>query len=221
MATPLESRQDALRQLSEGLLRSAGHSRIRGNLLQLCHPGAPRLGSGLLERSGPALGLSICLSQGEQTAGERDVLCHSAELPFQDGAFGIVVLHHMVGDGEEPELAEAARVLSRNGVLLVLGLNRFGWRYRAQDGGERLPGLAPLRIRACLDRLDMAVKGFAGAGLAGRAGPVFMNSGLLGLASPLADVVLLQAQHRGGPGVVPLQFRKTRSPVVQSAAMRG
>jgi SAM-dependent methyltransferase len=149
------------------------------------------------------------------------VRCSTAELPFQDGVFSLVVLHHVIGDGDEPELAEACRVLARNGALLLLGLNRLGWRYRAQDGTQRLPGLAPLKIKARLQALDMVLQGFAGAGLAGLQRPAYLNDGLLGLAAPFADLVLLQAHHRDSPGVTPLRLSKPPSAVVQSAPIRG
>jgi hypothetical protein len=106
-------------------------------------------------------------------------------------------------------------------MLLLLGLNRFGWRYRTQDDIRRLPGIAPLRVRSRLDQLGMTMQGFAGAGLAGRTRPAFLEGGLAGMATPLADLVLLQARHRDSPEVTPLRFRKTRSTVVQSAPMRG
>jgi hypothetical protein len=61
----------------------------------------------------------------------------------------------------------------------------------------------------------MAMQGFAGAGLLGMKRPGFMSSGPAGLGLPIADVVLLQARHRGGPEMTPL----TRSGVVQSAPM--
>ena len=63
--------------------------------------------------------------------------------------------------------------------------------------------------------------GFAGAGLCGRNRPEFMSKGLSGLGAPLADVLILQASHEDSPAVTPLRFRKARSPVVQSAPMRG
>ena len=112
---------------------------------------------------------------------------------------------------------EAARVLARDGVLIILGLNRLGWRFCIQGRLHRLPGIAPLKVKSCLDRLDMTLQGFAGAGLLGMRRPVFMSSGLTGLGSPIADIVLLQARHSGGPEAAPLNFRKSRSGVVQSA----
>jgi SAM-dependent methyltransferase len=212
---------EALRRLSEGLLRSAGRTGIRGNLLELHHPGAPVFDPVLLRSATHGYGLSISLTQGDCSGAGQRICCSSAQLPFQDGVFSLVVLHHVIGDGDEAELDEAARVLARNGVLLLLGLNRLGWRYRAQDGVRRLPGLAPLKVKARLDALDMVMQGFAGAGLAGRQRPTLLNDGLLGLAAPFADLVLLQAHHRDSPGVTPLRFRKSRSAVVQSAPIRG
>lgn len=212
---------EALRRLSEGLLRSAVRTGVRGNLLELHHPGAPLFDPLLLHSATHGYGVSLSLRQDDSGGPGQGVRCRSAQLPFQDGVFNMVVLHHVIGDGAEPELAEAVRVLARNGVLLLLGLNRLGWRYRAQEGSPRLPGLAPLKVKARLDAIDMVMQGFAGAGLAGRQRPVFLNDGLLGLATPFADLVLLQAHHRDSPGVTPLRFRKPRSGVVQSAPMRG
>lgn len=214
-------RLDALKRLTEGLLRSAGRARVRGNLLELRHPEAPHFELALLHGAMRDNGVSISLSQHDGGGEDQRVRCRSEQLPFQDGAFHMVVLHHVIGTGAEPELAEAARVLAPNGLLLLLGLNRLGWRYRVQDGLVRLPGLAPLRVKARLDKLDMVLRGFAGAGLAGGQRPICMNDGLAGLAAPFADLVLLQAHHRDSPGVTPLRFSKPRSAVVQSAPMSG
>ena len=216
-----ESNLQALKQLSEGLLRSAGRTGIRGNLLEIHHPQAPLFDPVFLHSASAFHGVSISLSQHDQPGAGQQVRCESAQLPFQDRAFSMVVLHHVVGDGEEAELAEAVRVLAGHGVLLLLGLNRMGWRYRTQDDIRRLPGLAPLRLKSRLERLGMVMQGFAGAGLCGWSRPAFLGSGLSGMATPLADLVLLQARHRDSPEVTPLRFRKSRSTVVQSAPMRG
>jgi SAM-dependent methyltransferase len=215
------SNQQALKRLSEGLLRSAGRTGVHGHLLEIHHPSAPLFDPVFLHTASETHGVSISLSQNEEPGSRPRVSCESAQLPFQDRVFSMVVLHHVIGVGDEAELAEAVRVLSRTGVLLLLGLNRMGWRYRAQDDIRRLPGIAPLRVKSRLEQLGMVMQGFAGAGLAGRQRPAFMGSGLAGLAAPLADLVLLQARHRDSPQVTPLRFRKSRSSVVQSAPMRG
>jgi SAM-dependent methyltransferase len=213
--------REALKRLSEGLLRSAGRTGVRGNLLEVHHPAAPLFDPTFLHSTSEAFGVSISLSQGDSCVSGQRICCASAQLPFQDGVFSMVVLHHVIGSGEEAELAEAARVLARSGVLLVLGLNRLGWRYRTQGEIRRLPGLAPLKVKARLEQLDLTMQGFAGAGLGGTQRPAFMNDGLLGLATPFADLLLLQARHRDGPEVTPLRFGKPRATVVQSAPMRG
>jgi len=216
-----EPRLLTLKRLSEGLLQSAGRTRVRGNLLEIHHPHAPLFDPVFLRSASELHGVSISLSQDRRETGGQPVRCDSAQLPFQDRVFNMVVLHHVVGEGEEEELGEAVRVLARGGVLLLLGLNRLGWRYLRQDAFRRLPGIAPLRVKSRLESLGMTMQGFAGAGLCGRERPAFLNTGLAGLATPLADLVLLQARHRDGPEVTPLRFRKTRSSVVQSAPMRG
>lgn len=216
-----ESGQAALLRLSEGLLQSAGRTGVRGNLLEIHHPSAPLFDPVFLHTASEAFGVNISLGQDEALRAGQRLRCTSAQLPFQDHAFQMVVLHHVVSEGAEPELAEAVRVLARHGVLLLVGLNRMGWRYRTQDGIRRLPGLAPLQVRGRLEQLGMTMQGFAGAGLAGLSGPAFLSGGLAGLAAPLADLVLLQARHRDSPAATPLRFRKSRRTVVQSAPIGG
>jgi len=210
--------QETLKNLSEGLLRSAGQTGAKGNLLEIHHPGAPLFGPVFLHTASEFRGLAIRLNQDESTLSEQRIRCDSGQLPFQDKVFQSVVLHHVVSDGSELELEEAVRVLARDGVLLVLGLNRMGWRYRFQERSGPLPGLSPLKVKARLESLQMTMQGFAGAGLGGLKHPVWMHRGLASLGAPLADIVLLQARHSNHPEVTPLQFRKSRAGIVQSAA---
>jgi SAM-dependent methyltransferase len=215
------SDQQVLKGLSEGLLRSTGRTGMSGNLLEIHHPSAPLFEPSFLHTEYDTWGVSISLCYGDANDCGNRVACATDALPFQDRAFRVVVLHHLVGDGSEPELAEAVRVLSNDGVLLVLGLNRMGWRYRRQKRVRRFPGLAPMAVQKRLEELEMRVQGCAGAGLAGHERPAFISTGLRSLALPVADVVLLQARHQDNPMVTPLKFRKTRRAVVQSAAASG
>lgn len=218
---PPESNLETLKYLSEGLLRSAGRTGERGNLLEIHHPCAPLFDPLFLHTESEAFGVSISLSADREGGAGQRLCCVASSLPFQERVFRMVVLHHVIGDGSEPELEEACRVTANRGVLILLGLNRAGWRYRTQGSIRRLPGLAPLAVRSRLERLGMKMQGFAGAGLLGRRSPRFMNEGLGALGVPLADVVILQATHRDSPGVTPLRFRKPRAAVVQSAPIRG
>ena len=216
-----ESNLQTLKRLSEGLLRSAGRTGERGHLLEIHHSSAPLFDPVFLHAESEALGVAISLARSREAEAGQRVCCDSGSLPFQDRVFDMVVLHHVVADGTEAELAEACRVTRNDGVLILLGLNRLGWRYRCQDAVRRLPGLSPLAVKSRLETLGMRMRGFAGAGLVGRSRPEFMSTGLSGLGAPLADVVILQASHAGGPAVTPLRFKKPRAAVVQSAPMRG
>jgi SAM-dependent methyltransferase len=216
-----EPNLETLKELSEGLLRSAGRTGQRGNLLEIHHAAAPLFDPVFLHAESEAFGVSISLSTDGAGEAAPRLCCLSSSLPFQSHVFRMVVLHHVIGDGTEPELEEACRVTARSGVLIVLGLNRNGWRYRTQGAIRRLPGLAPLAVKDRLEQLGMKMQGFAGAGLLGRRKPRFMNTGLGGLGAPLADVVILQATHRNSAAVTPLRFRKPRTAVVQSAPIQG
>jgi SAM-dependent methyltransferase len=203
------------------LLQSADPGGPRGNLLEIHHAAAPPFEPALLDPAPQGFGLMLSLSQDGGNPGRQRVRCASGQLPFQDHAFRVVVLHHVVGDGDEAELAEAVRVLSPRGLLLVLGLNRMGWRYRVQNKIDRLPGLAPLRVRARLEQLGVEVHGCAGAGLGGRQRPALIRSGLASMAMPVSDVLLLQARPVDRAAATPLRLRKVRHAVVQSAPIRG
>lgn len=215
-----DAADSALRDLSEELLGGAIRPIRTGSALAVYHPSAPRLTKARWCVSGN--GVSLTLSQGDGTGDPAETLvCSSASLPFQDDAFQAVVFHHVIAHGEEAELAEACRVLAPDGTLILLGLNRWGWRYLAQRGERRLPGIAPHKVRSRLALLDMQIESFAGAGIFNRPRPVTLGSGLRAAAAPLADVVILKACHRDKPEITPLRFGEPRSKVVQSAAMRG
>jgi SAM-dependent methyltransferase len=216
----IESNRATLKLLSEGLLRSAGRTGMRGNLLEIHHASAPLFDPVFLHSASELYGISISLSQNQLAGPAPRLQCTSDQLPFQDNVFQMVVLHHVVSNGREAELSEAVRVLARDGVLILLGLNRLGWRYRTQNRGQRLPGIAPLKVKLRLEELHMTMQGFAGAGLGGMSRPAWMHDGFSSLGAPLADIVLLQARHSDSPEATPLRFRKSRPGVVQSAALR-
>ncbi|MGK2925095.1 MAG: hypothetical protein ACSLE2_05690, partial [Lysobacterales bacterium] len=124
------SGQASLKTLSEGLLRGAERTGARGNVLEVRHPAAPPFAPALLHSVSEVFGVSVSLSQDGRYRSDQRIRCATTHLPFQHGVFSLVVLHHVIGSGDEAELEEAVRVLARTGVLVVLGLNRMGWRYR-------------------------------------------------------------------------------------------
>lgn len=190
-----------------------GRAGLSGNVLEIHNTATLVMNLDSLRAATREFGVFISLNQGNEPDFDQPLLCETAKLPFRDSMFSMVVLYHVVSDGMESELDEAVRVLARDGVLIILGINRMGWRFRFQDRFRKLPGIAPLKVKTRLAHLDMTMQGFAGAGLFGLMRPEFMGSGLPGLGSPIADVILLQARYSSGPEMTPL----TRSSVVQSA----
>ena len=213
--------QQILKDLSEGLLNSASKVRLQSHTLYIHHDFAPSIDRGLLHSRSESFGVYLALNQGREMLTGQRVQCDSAALPFQDRVFSRVVLHHVLTNGAEAELSEAVRVLANDGLLFILGLNRQGWRYRMQGKFRALPGMSPFRIKARLDRMNMTMQGYAGAGLMNRQHPRFMANGLSILGLPVADVIMMQARHVGGPEFTPLRFRKSSSGVVQSAFLSG
>lgn len=212
--------QQKLKRLTEGLLRSADRNHIHGKLLELHHPGAPHFDPWFLRSDSRDWGLTISLCGKGENDGDQPVRCSSSSLPFQNGAFSMVVVHHLVSDGREPELSEAVRVLAQDGVLVLLGLNRYGWRYHRQQA-RHLPGMRPMRVKRALTDQGMRMNGIAGAGLVNQEKPRFLLHGFSAMLVSFADVLLLQACHEDASQVTPLRLRKPASSVVQSAAVRG
>jgi SAM-dependent methyltransferase len=216
-----QSRRERLEILSKGLLKKACETRLSRHTLEIRHGSAPSFAPAVMHSVSETFGLSLSFNRGTLPAPGQRIHCTTSELPFQDKVFGIVLLHHVLAKGEEPELAEAVRVLARDGVLIVLGLNHLGWRFRSQKGAVRFPAMAPLKIVHALERMNMTVQGMSGAGLMGMGRPQIMNSGLAGLGLPLADVMLFQARHVDSPEVSQMRFRDRLSGIVQSAPLRG
>lgn len=212
---------EILKDLTEGLLNSASNVRLQSHMLHIHHGFAPTIDRALLHSRSESFGVYLGLHQGREMLTGQRLHCDSAALPFQDRVFSRVLLHHVITDGTEPELAEAVRVLADDGLLFILGLNRQGWRYRTQGKFRALPGMSPFRIKAHLDQMNMTMQGYAGAGLLNRPHPQFMANGLSILGLPVADVVMMQARHVNGPEVTPLRFRKSNPGVVQSASLSG
>ncbi len=203
--------------MSEGLLSHAVGTLPPGNILEIRHAAAPVVSPEFLCSSSGGFADLISLNRGRKPFFDQPAVCDTASLPFQDGVFSTVLLHHVISRGTESELGEAVRVLTRDGILLIMGLNRLGLRFRSQGRLRRLPGLSPLKVKAQLDHLDMTLQGFAGAGIFGLKRPLFTGSGMAVLCTPFADVMLLRVRHSDGPETTPIKLGKLHSRVVQSA----
>ncbi|MGB0664831.1 MAG: methyltransferase domain-containing protein [Pontibacterium sp.] len=96
------------------------------------------------------------LSPIESEVNSKDSLVADAsELPFEEGCFDLLVLHHVLEFSPRPHqvLREAARVLRPSGYLVVLGFNPYSlWRMsnKLSFSRRRLP---PLRQTIATSRM--------------------------------------------------------------------
>lgn len=153
-----------------------------------------------------------------ETGGDGPVRCHSQALPFVDDAFDLVILHHVLEDGQEPELQEARRVLKPGGDLFVLGQGSLGWRARLSRRGADRPAIKLLPLCQQLRRRAFVLERCAGCGLAGI--PVYWERVWQRPALPFADCVVLHGRHRPlEPIVRRLRFAQPRPAAARREAV--
>lgn len=205
--------QDISDQSSE-LLQHAGLPRKQGNVLLIKHAALPWPAGDCLERNEASFDRAVHLSLGAGTERFTGLSCRSAELPFTEACFRLVILWHVLAEGAEAELQEAQRVLAVGGDLLILGLQqgvpgKSGWQQ---------PDLPQLRRRQLLGRLQstgMEVVSVLGSGLPVNRNWVMRRSGLSGALLPFARLVLIRARHANGDALSPLRLQDFRSGVAR------
>ena len=87
----------------------------------------------------------ICLSS-EERADDAILHCRLSALPLATESFDLIVLQHLIVDGDEPVLKEVLRVLAPGGDVLISGLNSAGVQYRIRNRHDQYPGLKINRI---------------------------------------------------------------------------
>lgn len=142
-------------------------------------------------------------------------------LPFENAAFDLVVLQHLLVDGSEDEMQEAIRVLAPGGDLVINGLNSAGLHYRVGNRAKRFPGLKLNRIYYHLKNHSFEIEQCLRMGFAGMSKPLQIDRGY-GFALPFADRVVLHGHDLSNiSNASILRFRKSRSARVASAALDG
>lgn len=149
--------------------------------------------AGDLQFDVPARSQLIRLGAGEDAA-DAPLRCRVGELPFTDAAFELVILHHVVRDGNEPVFAEVMRVMSAGGDLVVSGLNSSGLRSRFINRRQRMPALKLDRVCQALKSNSVNVELCLLMGLGGFSRPA-PKATWHGLGYPFADRVMLHG-HR-------------------------
>jgi len=152
---------------------------------------------------------------------DAPVQCRMTALPFEEAAFDLVILHHMLGDGSEPFLAETLRVLAAGGDLLISGLNSSGMRNRIGNRKREVPALKLNRVCNFLKTHSFKVENCLLAGLAGLSRPA-PRATWYGLGLPFADRVVIHGHHQSNiKNASILNFKKVHSARVTSAALDG
>jgi SAM-dependent methyltransferase len=136
----------------------------------------------------------VRLSSGEPS-GNAMPRCRISALPFEEAAFDLVVLHHLVSDGSEKFLAEALRVLAAGGDIVISGLNSSGLRTRIVNRKQQVPALKLDRICKLLKSRSFNIEQCMLMGLGGFSLPA-PKATWYGLGFPFADRVVVHGHHQ-------------------------
>ena len=166
-------------------------------------------------------GAQIIRLSTEEYSTDALLKCRIAALPFEEAAFDLVILHHLLSDGSEPFLTETLRVLVAGGDLVISGLNSSGMRNRIGNRKRQVPALKLNRICNFLKSHSFKVENCLQMGLAGLSRPA-PRATWHGLGLPFADRVVLHGHHQSNiKNASILRFKQSRSARVTSAALDG
>ena len=147
--------------------------------------------------------------------------CRIEALPFEEAAFDLVILHHLVADGAEACLAEAMRVLAAGGDIVISGLNSSGLRNRIINRKQRVPALKLDRICKLLKSRSFKIEQCLLMGLGGFSRPAPRPT-WHGFGLPFADRVVLHGHHQSKiHNARILRFRQMKPAGRTSAALDG
>jgi SAM-dependent methyltransferase len=147
--------------------------------------------------------------------------CRIAALPFEEAAFDLVILHHLLGDGSEAFMAETFRVMAAGGDLVISGLNSSGLRNRIANRKQELPALKLNKVCNFLKSHSFNIENCLLMGLAGLSRPA-PTATWNGLGLPFADRVVLHGHHQSNiKNASILSFKNVRAARVAPAALDG
>jgi SAM-dependent methyltransferase len=149
--------------------------------------------------------LLVCVDSKGDTA-EGSLVCRTRSLPFMDDVFDVAVVYHLLGDGLEPELQEAGRVIRPGGQLLVIGTGRFSGT-RKKHGREQ-PSMKVQSIIRQMRSLDFDIRKCQGIGLRGRS--LRLDARWQMPLLTFSNLILIRGRHQGNhPMVTPLRFSRS------------
>ena len=213
--TDHQAAQSAQQTLAEQVLQPLLAKRRPERILVLKHASAKDLPIDTVN------GAQIIRLSTEENSTDALLKCRIAALPFEEAAFDLVILHHLLSDGSEPFLTETLRVLVAGGDLVISGLNSSGMRNRIGNRKRQVPALKLNRICNFLKSHSFKVENCLQMGLAGLSRPA-PRATWYGLGLPFADRVVLHGHHQSNiKNASILRFKQSRSARVTSAALDG
>lgn len=162
----------------------------------------------------PVSPVQIIRLSSNSSASGAVLRCRFDALPFEPATFDLVILHHLLRDGQERVLAETLRVLAPGGDVVLCGLNSTGMRYRFGNRKNHFPGLRLRRIEQVLKTQSFDTRQCLLMGFGGFLRPS-PKAVWHGLSLPFADWVVLHGHHRSG--LSNISFARKRRPLVQYA----
>jgi hypothetical protein len=213
--TRQQSKQSAQQKLAGELLRPLLSRRRPERILVLKHAAATDLPVETVKSA------QIIRLSSKESSDHDLVRCRIAALPFEEAAFDLVILHHLVSDGTEPFLTEALRAMAAGGDIVISGLNSSGLRNRIGNRKHLLPALKLNRICNYLKSHSFNVEQCLQMGLGGFSRPA-PRATWHGLSLPFADRVVLHGHHQSNmKNTNILRFKQVQPAGVASAALDG
>ncbi len=205
----------AQQKLAAKLLQPLLARRRPARILVMKHAGAGDLHLELVSST------QVIRLSADESSADATLRCRISALPFEEAAFDLVILHHLVADGTEEYLAEALRVLAAGGDIVLSGLNSSGLRNRILNRKQRVPALKLGRICKFLKSQSFNIEQCLLMGLGGFSRPA-PKATWNGLGLPFADRVVLHGHHQSSINSAHiLRFKQMKPTARTSAALDG
>ena len=169
----------------------------------------------------PANSALVIRLSDDEFAADATPRCRISALPFEEAAFDLVILHHLVADGTEECLTEALRVLAAGGDIVISGLNSSGLRNRIVNRKKQVPALKLNRMCRFLKAQSFNIEQCLLTGLGGYSRPA-PKATWHGFGLPFADRVVIHGHHQSNiTSARILSFKQLKTAGRTSAALDG
>lgn len=187
--TQVQSSRSAQQRLAAQLLKPLLARRRPARILVMKQAGTedPPLG--------PVNSAQVIRLSSNEFCTNAQLRCRITALPFEEAAFDMVILHHLVVDGSERFMSEALRALVAGGDIIISGLNSSGLRNQILNWRKKKPALKLDRVCNFLKSQSFNIEQCLMMGLGGFSRPA-PKATWHGLGLPFADRVVIHGHHQ-------------------------